>query len=141
MSGYEPDLEILEALLAKAYEKLRIARISFDNKFYNDAASRAYYAAFHAVTAVLAFHGFTFSSHGKVLGSFNRELINKGLFPVDTAQKLQRLFRDRQIGDYYIDKEISHEAAERDTADAEEIVRLCREYLEKSLGQNLSSEE
>jgi len=132
MSGYQPDAEVLEALFAKADGKMRMARIAFENEFYDDAASRAYYAAFLAVTAVLAHHGFTFSSHGKVLGAFSKELIKPGLFPADTAQKLQRLFKDRQIGDYEADHSIEKEEAELDLADAKLILDACRQYLEKN---------
>jgi uncharacterized protein (UPF0332 family) len=134
MSGYQPDLEVLEAMLAKADDKIRVARNSFDDEFYDDAASRAYYAAFFAVTAVLAHHGLTFSSHGKVLGAFNKELIKPGLFPADTAQKLERLFKDRQIGDYDAEHSIEREEAEQDIADAELILDACRRYLEQKTG-------
>lgn len=134
MSGYQPDAEVLEALLAKANDKMRGARRAWDNGFYDDAASRAYYAAFLAVTAVLAQHGFTFSSHGKVLGAFNKELIKPGLFPSDTARKLERLFKDRQIGDYEADHSIQKEEAELDLADAKLILDACRQYLEQKTG-------
>ena len=46
--------EELRAILAVAEEKLRSARHSLAGGYCADAASRAYYAAFHAITAVLA---------------------------------------------------------------------------------------
>ncbi|RJP77093.1 MAG: HEPN domain-containing protein [Candidatus Zixiibacteriota bacterium] len=43
---------ILE-ILHRADEKLDAANLLLSNEHWNDAASRAYYAAFHAVSAVL----------------------------------------------------------------------------------------
>jgi uncharacterized protein (UPF0332 family) len=40
----------LSALLKNAVEKLETARILYENARYNDAVSRVYYAAFHAMT-------------------------------------------------------------------------------------------
>jgi len=112
MSGYRPDKEVLTAMLAKAEEKLAIAQNNLDAGFFDDASSRAYYAAFHAVSAVLAQHGMTYSSHHQVLGAFNRDFVNTGLFSPNAHKNLERLFLDRQIGDYYIDQTIDRKKAE-----------------------------
>jgi uncharacterized protein (UPF0332 family) len=41
----------LSAFFKNALEKLETARILYENARYDDAVSRAYYAAFHAMTA------------------------------------------------------------------------------------------
>ena len=51
------------AMLDAADEKLRAAQLLIDGRAWGDAASRAYYAAFHAVSAALLARGETFSSH------------------------------------------------------------------------------
>ena len=43
---------ILKAMLDKARQKLAAAQRAFDAGDWDDASSRAYYAAFHAVSAV-----------------------------------------------------------------------------------------
>ena len=60
------------ALLAHARAKLEAARILLAARAPGDAASRAYYAASHAVSAVLVARGQAYSSHAQVLGAFNR---------------------------------------------------------------------
>ena len=73
MNEYKSTPDVLRAMLRKAREKLASARKNLDSGFYGDVASRAYYAAFHAISAVLADRGLTFSSHAQTLGAFNRE--------------------------------------------------------------------
>jgi uncharacterized protein (UPF0332 family) len=123
-------LSATERLLAKASRMLDGARSAFDAGFYEDAVSRAYYAAFHAISATLAVKQLSFSSHGQTLGAFNREIVSAGLVPKDAFRRLQRLFADRQTGDYSATKSIEQSNAESNIADAEWIVSQCRQMVE-----------
>ena len=58
--------EELAAMLALAEEKLRAARLLLEGEAWGDASSRAYYAAFHAVSAALLSQDETYSSHAQV---------------------------------------------------------------------------
>ena len=69
----------LTALLTLADEKLRAARLLIAGGAWGDASSRAYYAAFHAVSAALLSRGETYSRHGQVLGAFNKSFVHTGL--------------------------------------------------------------
>ena len=71
----------LTALLALADEKLRAAGLLVAGEAWGDASSRAYYAAFHAVSAALLSRGETYSRHGQVLGAFKRAFVHTGLLP------------------------------------------------------------
>ena len=57
----------------------------------DSAASRAYYAAFHGVTAVLACRGLSFTKHTAVRAALHRDLIQAGIFvrPPTTAALLR----------------------------------------------------
>lgn len=134
MSDYQPTPEVLKAMLNKADEKLAVAKKDFELGFYGDTASRAYYAAFHAVSAVLAEKGLSFSSHAQLLGAFNREFVKTGVFPSDTFRKIQRLLEDRQVADYDWSLKVDKETAAKDLADAQWLVTACQEYLEKQKG-------
>ena len=92
--------DTLHAMMAKANEKLAAANRELSGGFYGEAASRAYYAVFHALSAVLATQGLSFSSHSQTLGGFNKHFVKTEIFPIGTTRKLQRLFEDRQIADY-----------------------------------------
>jgi uncharacterized protein (UPF0332 family) len=117
------------ALLDLAAEKLRAARVLLDADAPGDAASRAYYAAFHAVSAALLSIEQTYSSHGQVLGAFNRYFVHAGHVPRDFTTVLTRLYEDRQAGDYDFAASVGTEDASQDIADAERVVTAVRSYL------------
>lgn len=121
--------EDLAELLAKAERKLASARHSLAGGFYDDAASRAYYAVFHAMSAVLASKGKAFSSHKQTLSAFNKEFIAAGKTDRFRFKDIQRLFNDRQNGDYDTMIGLDRETAEEDLRIAANIVAACKEYL------------
>ena len=43
----KPQVDLIKAYIAKAQDKVSVARELLDHQHYDDAASRAYYAAFH----------------------------------------------------------------------------------------------
>jgi uncharacterized protein (UPF0332 family) len=109
-------------LLAHARAKLDAARVLLDANAFGDAASRAYYAAFHAVSAVLLARGQAYSSHAQVLGAFNKDFVHAGSFPREFTAVLARLFEDRQTGDYDPTTRLEEADGRRDVADAQRIV-------------------
>jgi len=126
--------EELRAIISKANSKLLSARESFSAGFMDDASSRAYYAAFHAVAAVLFDAGTSFSSHKQTIGAFNRDYISRDLFPREFSRSLTRLFENRQLGDYSIVKTISSDTAAEDIESAESILAACKKFLEVKNG-------
>ena len=125
------DHDVLIDMLAKAEQKMRSAQTNFDAGHYDDAASRAYYGAFHALSAVLASRGLSYSSHGQALGAFNREVVKAGFLPKEAFMKVQRLFRDRQTGDYDVSRTLSEETGRRAVADANWIIAECRRLIDE----------
>jgi uncharacterized protein (UPF0332 family) len=73
----------------------------------------------------------SFSSHSQAIGAFNREFVKTGVFPGDTARKIQRLFEDRQTADYDWSIHVDEATASEDVRDAEWLVKACREYIGK----------
>lgn len=88
----------------------------------NDSASSAYYAAFYAVSALLAVKGMIFNSHDGVDIALNRDLIKTGIFPRAIGQKYKSLRKSRNIGDYMVSSDISIEEAKEDLATAKAII-------------------
>ena len=126
------DKDVINLMLQKAGEKLTTAEIDFRNERYDDSISRAYYAVFHAVSAVLLSKGFHFSTHSQVIGNFNKEFVKTGIFPQSFTKIVQRLFEERQIGDYDIESEITINEAKQSINDAAEIINAIKEYLSKA---------
>ena len=66
----------------------------------DSAASRAYYAAVHALTAVLAVRGKTFSKHSALRAALHRDLIQTGLLNEELGRDYDFLLDLRETGDY-----------------------------------------
>lgn len=119
----------LTAILTLAEEKLRAAHLLIEGEAWGDASSRAYYAAFHAVSAALLSRNQTYSSHAQVLGAFNKVFVHLGLFPREFTVLLTRLFENRQSGDYDVTPGVTEAEARQDVADAQRIVEAIRQFL------------
>ena len=139
MTVFQPTPDVLRAMLRKAEEKLASARRELQSGYPGEASSRSYYAAFHAISAVLAARGLTYSSHSQTIGAFNREFIKTRVFPADTSRKLHRMFEDRQTADYDLTLVVDKQTAESDVADAEWLLRACRQFLERETGESLDT--
>ena len=66
----------------------------------DSAASRAYYAAFHALTAMFALRGQTFIKHSALRGALHRDLIKAGHWDVELGRAYDFLMDMRETGDY-----------------------------------------
>lgn len=63
-------------------------------------ASRAYHAAFHGVTAVLATRGLAFTKHTAVRAALHRDLIQAQLLPADLGKDYDFLLDLRETADF-----------------------------------------
>ncbi|HYN21903.1 MAG TPA: HEPN domain-containing protein [Thermoanaerobaculia bacterium] len=64
------------------------------------ASSRAYYASFYAVSALLALQGQGFTKHTAVERAVHRDLVKPGLWPVEVGSAFSWLANLRYTGDY-----------------------------------------
>lgn len=123
------DIEVIKMMLKKGREKLKTARIDFENERYDDTVSCAYYAVFHTISAVLMSKKLHFSSHKEVIGSFNKEFVKTGKFPTSFTKIIQKLFLERQTSDYDFESYIDSDIAEEDLKKVEEIIDTSEGYL------------
>ena len=66
----------------------------------DSAASRAYYAAFHAVSALFALRGESFTRHTALRAALHRELVKSGEWSVSLGKDFDYLLEMREVGDY-----------------------------------------
>lgn len=92
-------------------------------------ASRAYYAAFHAVTAAFALRDQTFSKHAQVRAAVHRDLVKHGLWPVELGQDYDFLLALRETGDYGGRLHVSRSDAEQAISKAKRILDVVRSSL------------
>jgi uncharacterized protein (UPF0332 family) len=89
-------------LFSKALEAAEAARDEFDERRYDSAVNRAYYAMFNAARAFLASVGVDAdqSSHGAVLQLFGLHAIKTGKLSQDFGRSFNRAQEARSVADY-----------------------------------------
>ena len=90
----------ISAYLDRAERSLQAARELATGGFYDFAASRAYYAAFYAASALLLREGMEFSKHSGVIAAIHRYFVKTGKLAKEHGKALNWLFEVRGVGDY-----------------------------------------
>ena len=88
----------------------------------DDAASRAYYAAFHAVSALFATQNQTFSKHTAIRAAVHRDLVRTGAWSATLGEAFDALWELRNTGDYGSGIHVSDEDAVAAVTTAREII-------------------
>jgi uncharacterized protein (UPF0332 family) len=76
------------------------------------AANRAYYAAFHAVSAIFLLEGKVFKKLTATENAVHHDLVKSGKWPKELGEKYKTLHKLRAIGDYGELKHVTNEEAE-----------------------------
>jgi uncharacterized protein (UPF0332 family) len=112
-----------------ARDALRSAQYSFDGDFYGTAINRAYYAFFHAATALLLTLDITRSKHSGVMGVFRERFVKPGIFPAQDSQTYGDAFQLRNTTDYQMVGRANKSQAHTVIQDARRFVGRCETYL------------
>lgn len=96
----EDRIEYVRYRLKKAEEAHQSALILCENRQWNAAINRLYYAAFYAVNALLTHHGIITKTHSGVKSQFLLHIVKPGLISTDHGKHYADLFDWRQKGDY-----------------------------------------
>jgi uncharacterized protein (UPF0332 family) len=129
MSGPEKLNDRIGKMVNKAQRSLAVTANHIASGSFDFASSRAYYAAFYMMEAVLLIDGKTFSKHTRVISHFNLHYVKTSIFPKEFGKSINRLFRDRNVGDYQFDLSIDKKDAEEDHRIAKRIVDEVSAYL------------
>ena len=121
--------------LEKAKEDYGVAMLTLEHEQYRSANNRAYYAIYHAITAVLAIDQIAFKRHKDTLGHFNKEYVKNGIFPREIGHRVAVAQEIRQASDYddfYI--ATKSEAVEQ-VETAKRVIDLIERYLAERFAQ------
>lgn len=100
MNEDEARRTLIALWLEKAEEALASAELELNAGHANFAVNRLYYACFYAVTALLLRDGKQFARHSAVKSEFSRAYVKPGTVDAKWSKFYQKLFDDRQEGDY-----------------------------------------
>ena len=73
--------DLMKYRLETAESDLRVAKSLIQSKEYRAANNRAYYAIFHAISAVHALDGKAYKKHKDAIANFNRDYVKTEIFP------------------------------------------------------------
>lgn len=121
--------ELIRGYLAKAREKARVARDLYAKGEWDDAISRAYYAAYHAAQAALLTEGQRADTHKGVVTLFGLLLVKTGKLDKRWGKLLSNLKDDREAGDYDALSYLDEDTARRAVREAEEFVAAVDRYI------------
>jgi len=121
--------ELVAAHLRQSRKRLAAAHLLFAQREWEDAISRAYYAAFHAVTAALASRDLEAKTHTGARTLFALHFVRTGEVQADIARTLDALLRDRQSGDYDAYPLLTAEDADGALHGAEAVIAAVRRVL------------
>ena len=117
--------------LTRAEEAMRAAKALLGLGLHNDAVSRAYYAAFHYVRALLLTRGAEVKTHGGAIHLLNVEFVRTGLLASSHNRLLAGLQRARELADYDAAVTFSNEDAVAEIAEAEQFAAAADGLLRR----------
>jgi len=121
--------ELISGYMQKAERKLEAADELYRSEYYEDAVSRAYYAVFHVVQALLLTEGQKADTHKGVVTLFSLLFVKTGKFSRDMGKYVVNLKDDRESGDYEVFSYIDRETAETAREEARKFIEESKAYL------------
>ncbi len=117
------------ALLQKAADSLRAARLLEAQGLHDFAVSRAYYTMFYVAEALLLGEGLAFSKHSAVIAAFGKQFAKTGRVPQEFHRYLIEGEDSRNVGDYDIRSGLSAEESAVQIGRAEEFIGLGEKLI------------
>ncbi len=107
-------------------EALAAARHLLTAEFFNDAISRAYYAAYHWSRALLFLRGIEPKTHRGVIQMIGLHYVKDGPLSDESAALLAHLETYRELSDYTSTVEFTEREACAEIERAEQFITVCR---------------
>lgn len=120
--------DVAKHRLRVAKEDLQAANLLLEANSYRGANNRAYYAIFHAVSAVLAMEGVAFKRHKDTLAYFNKNYVATEIFPRNLGRKIVKAEEIRHESDYDTFYIASKEVTVEQIQTAEQLIELVEVY-------------
>ncbi len=116
----------IASYLERADTSVRAAKDMVEKGFYDIAASRAYYAAFYAASALLLKENVDTSKHSSVIASIHRLFVKEGKLDKEQGKNLNWLFELRGVGDYGVSEHVA-------SGEALKAIEVAEEFLASSI--------
>lgn len=119
-----------------AQSTLAEVNVHIQNRFYNTAANRMYYACYYAASALLIANGVTTKSHDGVKQMFGLHFIKTCVLPRHLSSIYSTLFKRRLSGDYDDMFDNTLESVTELYPKAQEFIVTVKEKVDQWLAEN-----
>lgn len=120
--------DLVRYRIETAKSDLKSADILVKEGEYRGANNRAYYAIYHAISAVHALDGKSYKRHKDTLANFNRDYVKTEIFSRDLGRKIAQAEEIRHASDYDDFYIATQEKAEEQIMTAKEMIELIETY-------------
>ena len=117
--------------LERAETNLQVARELLAKEYFDVSASRAYYVAFYAASALLLNEGMDTSKHSGVIALIHQHFVKNGKLSKEQGKNLNWLFELRSVGDYGVSLHVTQQDAQRAIDIAEDFFIAVKTLLSK----------
>ena len=128
-------IEIANYRLQTAEEDLDAAKKLLQDNSIRIANNRAYYAIYHAVSAVHALEKKAYKRHKDAISNFNKDYIRTEIFPREFGRRIVRAEEIRHASDYDDFYIATREETEQMIETAEEFFVMARQYCEQIMNE------
>ena len=130
MDEYESEIS---ANLERADTNLKVANELLDKGYYDVSASRAYYAAFYAASALLQNEEIDTSKHSGVIALVHQHFVKSGKLSKEQGKNLNWLFELRSVGDYGVSLHVDQDDARRAVDTSRGFFDAVKKLLNRSI--------
>ena len=121
--------EEISSNLERAETNLQVAKELLDKGYYDVSASRAYYAAFYAASALLLNEGIETSKHSGVIALVHQHFVKSGKLSKEQGRNLNWLFELRSVEDYGVSLHVVLDDARRAADTAQDFFDAVKTLL------------
>lgn len=126
------------SLLELARYRLQVAKEDLETAIDNEKAghlraanNRAYYAIYHAITAVLSLDEIAYKRHKDTISYFNKTYVKEEIFPRSLGHRIAIAEEVRHNSDYDEFYIVSREETEKQIQTATELINEVEKFLNK----------
>ena len=129
--GTKYDLAQYRLEIAKS--DLNSAKLLLDADEYRGANNRAYYAIYHAISAVHALAGKAYRRHKDALSNFNKDYIHTEVFPKEYGRRIAEAEEIRHASDYDDFYVATKAEVEKQIETAVKLTELIEQYCKEDM--------
>lgn len=124
-------LDLAKYRIDIAKNDLQSALLLQEANQFRGANNRAYYAIYHAISAVHAWSGVAYKRHKDAISNFNKEYVKNEIFPKDMGRRIAQAEDIRHSSDYDDFYIATKSEVMEQIETAKELITMVEEYLKK----------